>query len=207
MHLVGVEDSVAVDGNLLVMSRSRAAGDDEVIAVHHARSHVADYLDLVIVNEVGVALEHSDTISAQLRLDDLDLAGHDGIGAEDQVLHRDLVFDGIAAAVKRALAQAAEVKHCLAKGFARNCAGIDAHATNGALALDHGDLLAHLGGADSGFLSRRAASDDDEVVRIIAAYGVVHRSQTSPLAVCGVRLSCQESESCETKLPSFGPQR
>jgi hypothetical protein len=112
---------------------------------------------------------------------------------KDQVLHRNLVFHRVSAAIKRPLPQTTQIQHCFTKGFAGDRAGIDAHPADRTLALDHGNLLAHFGSADSSFLSCGAAPNDNEVVRVIAAYCVVHRRGTTPFAACNAYLTCQES--------------
>src|SRR5579871_3456504 len=116
-----------------------------------------------------IALVDHHAIAAQLRLDDLDLARHHRVGAEDQVLHRNVFFQRVTPAVEGALAQAAQVQDGFAKGLAGNGAGVYANAADGALALDNGDFLAQLRRADGRLLSCRPAADDDQVVDVIRA--------------------------------------
>src|SRR5271166_5609095 len=94
---------------------------------------------------------------------------HHRVGAEDQVLHRDLVFQRIAAPVKRALPQPAEIKDGFAKGLAGNGAGVYADAADGALTLDDGDFLAQLGSTYRRLLSGRPTADHDQVIYAVSA--------------------------------------
>src|SRR5450432_4083055 len=118
------------------------------------------------VEEACVAFECRDIVAAELGLDDFDLAQHDRLRAKGQVRHGDAVFENISAAIKSALAKAAQVEHGFAYGFAGNRPGVNADAANGSLAVNDGDLLTHLGSADGGLLPRRAAADHHQVIFI-----------------------------------------
>ena len=168
VHLVGVEDAFAVDRDLRIVRGPGSAGDDEVLATQQGVSAVACDFDRVIVDEPGVAFVNRHPVATQLRLDDLDLARHHRVGTKHQVLHRDVVFQGVAAAVERSLPQAAEVQDGLAQRLAGNGAGVDANSADAALALDHGHFLAQLRGADRGFLSGGTATDYHQVVGAVA---------------------------------------
>ena len=164
MHLVGIEDALAVDRNVGRVRRPRAASNYKIIAAQQGITFFAGDLHAMGVKKARIAFVNRDPVAPQLRLDDLNLARHYRVGTEDEVFHADAVFYGITAAVEGTLAQSAEVEDGLAKGLAGDGASVDTDAADGALALDDGDLLAQLGRADGSLLSRRAAADDDEVV-------------------------------------------
>src|SRR5580765_960678 len=107
MYLVGVENALTIHGNAVVMSWAGTAGDQDVRGANDLRAFFAGHFDTVGIQETGCAFDYRDLIAAELSFDDFDLARHDGIGAEDQILHGDLVFYGIAAAVKSSLPQTA----------------------------------------------------------------------------------------------------
>src|SRR5262249_14205546 len=125
------------------------------------------YFGTIRTQEVSCTFEHCDLVAAQLRLDDFNLAGHDGVGAEDQVLHGNLVFDGVAAAVERALPKSAQIKDRFTASFAGDGAGVYADATNGTFFLNDSDLLAQFGRTDGALLSGRTAADYNEIVLLL----------------------------------------
>ena len=94
------------------------------------------------------------------------------------------VFYRIAPSVERTLLQAAQVQHGFAKRLAWDGAGIDAHSTDGAFALDHRHFLAHFGRANGGLLSGRTAADYDQVVRVVASDFHGYRSHTRQFHPC-----------------------
>ena len=73
-------------------------------------------------------------------------------------------FDAIAGAVQIPLAKTGKVEHGFTQRFAGYGAGIDAHAPNDFMALDHADFLAEFGGLHGGFLAGRSGADDEKVV-------------------------------------------
>ncbi len=169
VHLVGIEDALAVNGNVRIVRRARAAGKHEVLPTQHGQAVIAGHFHGVRIQETRVAFVNGDAIAAQLRLDDLDFARHHRVGTEDEVLHGDGFFQRVAAPVERALPQAAEVEDGFAKGFAGNGAGVHAHSTDGAFALDDSHFLAQFGGADGGLLSGGTAAHYHQVVGVVAA--------------------------------------
>src|SRR5262249_12284590 len=144
-----------------------ATGDQEVGSADDLRTFFSGNFGAIRIQEAGCAFKHGYLIAAQLGLDDFNLAGHDGIGAEDQVLHGNLVFDGVAAAVERALAKSAQIKDRFTESFAGDGAGVYADATNGTFFLNDSDLLAQFGRTDGALLSGRTAADYNEIVLLL----------------------------------------
>ena len=114
--------------------------------------------------EAGDAVDDVDAVAGELGLGDVHFGLDDVLNAEGEIGHGDLLLDPIVHAVDGAVVVAGEVQDRLAHGLGGDGAGVDADAADRAHALDHGDLLSLLGGVDSGALSSRAGSDDDEVV-------------------------------------------
>lgn len=115
------------------------------------------------IDEARRAFDHRDLIAAELRFDLLDLAYHDGVGTEDEVVHGDVFLDGVTATIEGALAQPTQVDHGFAKGLAGDGPGVDADPTDGALLFDDSDPLVQLGRADGSLLSGGTAANDDEI--------------------------------------------
>src|SRR4030067_301789 len=72
-----------------------------------------------------IALEPLDAIAQQLRANDLALALHHAVGADEQVLDPDLGLGTVGGAVEHALAQPGQVDHRLAPGLAGEGGGVE----------------------------------------------------------------------------------
>ena len=153
------------------MRRTCAARDEDIFRPQQGGTVLARHLDGVGIQQLALSFDHGDPVAVKLRLDHLDLARHHRLRAEVEILHRDLVFEGVAAAIKRALAKAAQVEHRFTKCFAGNGSRVHAHASDGAGALDDGDVLAQLGRADGSLLARRPAADHHQVVALRLFHG------------------------------------
>lgn len=82
MHLIGVEDTLAVNRNASVMRWPSTAGNDETVPAQHGKAIIADNFHGVRIHETRVAFVYGHAVAAQLRLDHLDLPRHDGIGTK-----------------------------------------------------------------------------------------------------------------------------
>ncbi len=89
VYLVGIEDAFAVDGDVGAVRRPCTTSEDKIVAAQQGVSVVAGDLHAMRVEKAGIAFVDHDAIAPELRLDDLDLARHDGIGAKNEVLHGD----------------------------------------------------------------------------------------------------------------------
>src|SRR5579883_1676111 len=164
VQLVRVEHAPAVDGNILAVRRPRAARNQHMVRLEHLRAFIVHDRDRMGIQKAGIALHHVDVVAPQLRLDDFNLAGHHALRAEDQVRHRNAVFEHVAPPVKGALAKSAQVEHGFAQRLAGNRPCVHAHASDRALAVDDGHLLAKLGRAYRALLPSRPAADNDQIV-------------------------------------------
>src|SRR6476646_11568142 len=116
------------------------------------------------IDETGLAVDHVDAVAGHLILDEGDLVRDHVVGAEGEVLDRDVGFHTIAGAVEIALSEAGQVEDGLAQGFAGNGAGMDANAADHLLPLDDADVFSELGGLNGGLLTGRPRANDQKVV-------------------------------------------
>ena len=164
MHLVGVENSFAINRNFGAVGWPRAAGDENVLTVKQLGTLVVFDFEGMGVQEARVAFKNGDVVPAQLRLDHFHFTRHDRFRPEDEVGHGDPVFQRIATAIKRALPETAEVQNRFPQGLAWDGSGMHADPTHALCPINDGHFLAHLGGADGAFLARRTAADHYQVV-------------------------------------------
>src|SRR5437879_6206597 len=100
------------------------------------------------------------------------------VGAEQQVLHRNVLFDRVRCAVQASQTIAGQMQHSLPESLARDRASVDAGASHYASAFGHCDSLAEFCGLDGCTLARWARANDQHVVRELR-----HRdSETARLA-------------------------
>ena len=126
-------------------------------------SAVSD-LDGVRIGEPRLPVNGRDAVARELRAHDLHLPGHDLLDAEGEIGDGDLAVDRVVLAVEALLAEAREVHDRFAERLGRDRSRVEADAADHFLAVDDGGLLPELRGGDRGLLSRRAGTDDDEVV-------------------------------------------
>ena len=85
----------------------------------------------------------------------VNLVPNDLIGAEEQVLDRNVLLDGVRDAVEGALAEARQIEYRLSKGLAGNRSGVDADPAKYRPALHQRHALVELGGLNGGTLAGR----------------------------------------------------
>jgi hypothetical protein len=164
--VVAGEDVLPVEGDVRV-ARSVGAG------CHH------DHLGADVVVPVAVGVGQSQRVRAregclggedlypvahELVAGHVDLMADHVVGAEEQVLHRDVLLDAVRGAVEPLLPVAGEVDHRLAQRLAGDGAGVDAHPAHHRHPLHQPDALAQLGPLDRRALARGAGSDDQQIV-------------------------------------------
>src|SRR5262252_3054175 len=163
MDLVGIKDELAIEGNVITMGGARSAGDEDMLATDELHAIFVLNLDRVRIGKSCVAFEGSDVVAAELRFNHIHFAVHDRLGAGNQVPHADAVFDHVSASIKRALPKAAQVKNGFAQHLAGNRSRVNADTANRLLAVNDGNVLAKLGGADGAFLPGWTTADYDEI--------------------------------------------
>jgi hypothetical protein len=110
--------------------------------------------------ERGSALDDVDAVSLKLMPGDVDLVFDHLVRAEQQVTHRDVVFNRIGRAVDAAFAVAGEMKHRFAQGLTGNGARIDADAADHCAVFRYRCSLSQLGRLNCGALTRRAGTEN-----------------------------------------------
>ena len=123
------------------------------------------------IDEAGDSMEDVDAVAGELRLGDIDFGLDDGLDAERQVGHGDLLLDPVVHAVKGPVVITGEMQYRLAHGFGGDGAGVDANSSNDGASLDDGHALLHFGGSYGGSLPGGAGTNDDQVV-LAGAHGV-----------------------------------
>src|ERR1700681_3640796 len=139
MHLVGIKNPFTVEDEVVAVGRTCAAGNQDVLAAQQLRSFLRLHLNGVRINKGRIAFEGRDVVAAKLGLDDFNLSSHDRLGAKTQIRHGNAVLQNIAASIKAALPEAAEVENRFAQGLAGDGSGMHANPADSALAVDDGD--------------------------------------------------------------------
>jgi hypothetical protein len=164
MYLVGIEDPFSVNWDAVIVGWTCSAGNQDSRSAEHLGPVVTRHFDGMGIEESRGPLDHGDAVAAKLRFYHFDLAGHDCLCPEDQILHRDLIFDGVAPAVEGSKPEPAQVQDRFPERFAGNRAGVDTHTAHCAAPLDDGDAPVQFRRANRRLLSGRAASYNDQVV-------------------------------------------
>jgi hypothetical protein len=163
--LVAIEDVFAVEGNIVRPERLGADGNDEPVGrkgQHLARLSLD--LDLVRIDEAGLAGDRVDLVAGELVFEHLDLVVEGNVKARAQVGGGQVFLDPIGAAVEAALAPAGQVQHGLAQGLRRYRAGVDRNPADAAAAFDHEHPAPELRRLDCRPSSCRSAADHDQFV-------------------------------------------
>src|SRR5258706_13481443 len=153
---------------MIVFADNCSGGDDDkgggYIAVA-APIHIIQ-TDGMGVDETGVCRDHVDAVAHELMPYHVNFVADDIIGAREQVIHRDFFFHHVGCAVNAFVVVAGKMHHRFAQGFAGDCTGVDAHATDHCFALDNCHALIQLGGLHGCALSGRPGTDHNHVVVI-----------------------------------------
>ena len=160
---VGVEDGPVVELHGRGPGRPGAGGDDDVLGGDLPLATVVPFDQQgVRIDEAPGPFQQGDVVADQLVPDHVDLPADDVRGPAAEVLDGDVLLHPVALAVDAALAEPGEVQH----GFAERLRGDGSghHADPAHLAsLDDGRSPAELRRLDGGLLSRRSATDHQEV--------------------------------------------
>ena len=175
-ELAQAEDAVGSDERLPIghdparQGRLGAGGDDHHLRLdlHRLRRPLCD--EMMRIEEAGGAVDDHDAVPAHLVADHLDLAPDHVVAAEEKILHRDLLFQGVGGAVEAPLLETGQVEDRLAEGLGGDRAGVDADAADDLPPFANADPPAELGGLDGGVVPGRAGSDDEDVERFHAAH-------------------------------------
>src|ERR1700756_103402 len=144
--VVAGEDSPAVQRDVRVAGVFAADGQNDVMGPNGAGGPPID-----IVETNGVPTEKArfgpyelDVVAPQLMTHHIDLMLDHPVGADQEILHRDVLLDGVGGSVEFAGAVPRKLEHNLAKGFGGNGAEVDAAAAQDGFPLDHCDFFVEL---------------------------------------------------------------
>ena len=112
----------------------------------------------------AVARDEFDIVAHQLMAGDVEFVLDHPVGAEQQILHRDVLFHGVGSAVEFARAVAAKIERRLAQSLRRDCAEIDAAAAEHGLSFDDCDFLVELRALDRSTLPGRPRADHQKII-------------------------------------------
>ena len=117
--------SVPVAITMIACSDQSLAAAVDVVQLHGVR-----------IVERSCCADQLHAVARQLMPDDIDLVADDLVGAEQQILDRDVLLDGVGHAVERRSRKPGQVQNGLAECLAGDGAGVDADAAEHGLALD-----------------------------------------------------------------------
>ena len=111
------EDRLAIKRDAGGLGHGRAHRDHDAARRQFVLAFLAHKVEVhrVLIDDGGDAGEKLDAVALQLMPADLDLVANHVVGAQQQVVHRDVFFDHVRGAVDRALAEAGEMQHRLAQ--------------------------------------------------------------------------------------------
>ena len=98
----------------------------------------------------------------------IDLVLHDVVGADEEVLHLDVLLDRVRLAVHAALSIPGQVHHRFTESLAGDGARIEHDSPNNTGALSDGDPLAQFGGLDRRALPRGAGADREQIIVVVS---------------------------------------
>ena len=108
------------------------------------------------IDKRSFGAENFNVIAHQLVARHVHLMADHVVGAEHQVLHGDVLLDGVRRTVQATQPVARQVQGCFTQRLAGDGARVDAHAADHGFALDQCDALVQLGGLNGGALAGRA---------------------------------------------------
>ena len=165
-HVVTGENPLSIERDMRVAGGFRPGGDDDLLCLDRAGGGAVD-----VVEADGVRRDKGcrrrdqlDIIAPQLVAGDVDLVLDHPVGAKQQILHRDVLFDGIGGAVKFPRTIAAKFERRLAQGLGRDRAEIDAAPAEHGPSFDDRDFLVELGALDRRALPGRPGTDHQKII-------------------------------------------
>lgn len=111
------------------------------------------------VGELSCAVDDVDTVALELVLSYPYLVFDHALDAENEVRHGDVLSGGMVGTIEILGIKAGQVQDGFAHGLARDCASMDADATDGAVLFDHRNALSGLCSLDGGTLAPRAGAN------------------------------------------------
>jgi hypothetical protein len=160
-NLIGIDDVLAVEGNVRAVRRARAASDQKMAGPQERFLAVVYDFDCVRIDKLREALKDCDVVALELRVNHFRFARDDRLYPRREFLDGNIAIRVVA--VDALHGRAGELKDRFAHGLARDRARVDAHAAHHQGAVDDGDALAHFCRANRAFLPGRTAADHNEI--------------------------------------------
>jgi len=159
--VVTSENPFAVERSIRGAGSFRPGGNDDLFCRDRAGDSGIDVVESkgIGANEACRRGDQLDTVAHQLVAGDVDFVLDHPVGAKQQILHRDVLLDGIGGAVKFPRAIPAKFERRLAQRLGRDRAEIDAAPAEHGPSFDDRDFLVELGALDCGALSSRPGTD------------------------------------------------
>ncbi len=164
--VVAGENPLAIERNVRRTGGFRPGGDDDLFCGDRAGRSAVDIIEAKSVgrHEGCRRCDELDIIAHQLMAGDVDFVLDHPVGAKQQILHRDVLFDGIGGAVKFPRAIAAKFERRLAQSLGRDRAEIDAAPAEHGASFDDRDFLVELRALDCSALTGRAGTDHQKII-------------------------------------------
>src|SRR6516164_4564324 len=164
--IVAREYSVTVERDMRSASSLRTRSDDDLACLDDARGGSVDVFEAngVWRDKRGRSSDELDIVAHQLMAGHVELVLDHPVGAEQQILHRDVLFHGVGSAVEFSCAVPAKIERRLAQGLRRYSAEIDAASAEHRLSFDDRDLLIELRTLDCGALPGRPGANHQKIV-------------------------------------------
>ena len=116
---VAGEDILSVEGDMIWLGDCGADGDQDIARRQLVFAFLVDEMHMhgMVIDDGGDAGDQLDAVSLQLHLVDFDLMADDMVGAHQQVVHGDVLLDGVGRAIDGALAKAGQMQDGFAQGL------------------------------------------------------------------------------------------
>ena len=113
------ENGFAIKRDIVWFGDGCANGDDDVARGHFVFAFFVEEIEMhrVLIDEGRDAGEELDTIALQLMFVDFDLVANDMVGAQQQVVHGDMLLDLVGSSIDGALPETGQVQNRFAQGF------------------------------------------------------------------------------------------
>ena len=156
---VGTKDRLVVKWDALGPSRAAARRDHEHLGAQSFGVVGTSDFQQVGRDEASRPPDQLDTVALEMAANEVELVADHLLADEDQVGHRDVVFDPIALAEQPPVAGPRQMEDRLAERFGWDGARIDRGAAQDTVFLDDNRLLAELRRLNSGLLPGWARAD------------------------------------------------
>ena len=165
-NVVAGEDPPAVERDVRVAGVFAANRQNDVTGPNRAGGPPIDIIETngVPTEKARFGSDQLDVIASQLVAHHVDLMLDHPVGADQEILHRDVLLDRVGGSVEFAGAISGKLEHNLAKGFGGDGAEIDAAAADDGSSLDHSDSFVELRTLDRGALTGWPGTDHQEIV-------------------------------------------